>query len=58
MTVTIQPASELPTEADVEAFETEIGFRLPAAYRAFLLRYNSPDFPEPTDRSAIWTLGF
>jgi SMI1 / KNR4 family (SUKH-1) len=45
VSVTFHPADERPSEAEVIAFEREIGFALPAGYRAFLLTYNGGKFP-------------
>jgi len=39
VSVTFHPADERPSEAEVIAFEREIGFALPAGYRTFLLTY-------------------
>jgi SMI1 / KNR4 family (SUKH-1) len=45
VSVTFHPADERPSEAEVIAFEREIGFALPAAYRTFLLTHNGGKFP-------------
>lgn len=47
MSFTILPYENLPTETDLQAFEAEIGYRLPEDYRQFLLAYNGGRFPEP-----------
>lgn len=47
MSLTILPYENLPTETDLQVFETDIGYRLPDDYRQFLLIYNGGRFPQP-----------
>ena len=66
MALVFEPADERPTEAEVADFEREIGFRLPPAFRAFLLTHNGGKFPHLVSVTApagtvsgvIWHLEF
>jgi hypothetical protein len=47
MTVLVQDSFQPLTPADVEEFESELGFSLPAEYRDFLIAHNGGSFADP-----------
>lgn len=58
MSLNFIPNQNLPKIADVEAFEVNIGYKLPSDYREFLLQFNTdwPEYPETDDDDL--SLGF